>query len=87
MYRFSEKAFILITVTSSTKLSGEFINSGIFTHQLKRLCRLGIHLALSNLIEVASITEFLVKFTMLSLLWPIVTLNLALNKIQCTDPF
>lgn len=31
MYRLPERAFILITVTNSTKLSGEFINSGIFT--------------------------------------------------------
>ena len=51
-------------------------------HQLKGLCRLGILLALSNLTEVASVTESLVKFNMLSLVWPIVTLNLALNKIQ-----
>ena len=35
MYRLPEKAFILITVTSSTELSGEFINSGIFTPSIE----------------------------------------------------
>ena len=35
MYRLPEKAFILITVTSSTKVSGEFINSGIFTPSIE----------------------------------------------------
>ena len=35
MYRLPEKAFILITVTSSTELSGEFINSRIFTPSIE----------------------------------------------------
>ena len=82
-------AFILITETSSTKLicfgekiSKEYINSRYPVDLLIGLGRQEIHITLSNLKEVISLSESLVKVTKLSsLAHPYLELDIEQDKM------